>query len=184
MCMERSGVTIRSASYSKLRKQSSCSYNFESSTLLTASMKNYSVYQTQTALRKQDDSVARLIPGGIIERMLLGTTTSAERGRDAHGRSKLDSGSKGIDVGTAKTKSIHWIAIMSLTRSNPGLDPLMLFDPLQFLPHDTFFIDCDGHRSDPSMTAALLDRVTHKAHVINCSWESYRLKETLKRSPK
>ncbi len=34
---------------------------------------------------------------------------------------------------------------------------------------------------DPSMTAALLDRITHKAHVINCSWESYRLKETLKR---
>ena len=33
---------------------------------------------------------------------------------------------------------------------------------------------------DPSMTAALLDRVTHKAHVINCTWESYRLKETLK----
>ena len=35
---------------------------------------------------------------------------------------------------------------------------------------------------DPSMTAALLDRVTHKAHVINCTWESYRLKETLKGS--
>lgn len=35
---------------------------------------------------------------------------------------------------------------------------------------------------DPSMTAALLDRITHKAHVINCSWESYRLKETLKKS--
>jgi len=34
---------------------------------------------------------------------------------------------------------------------------------------------------DPSMTAALLDRVTHKAHVINCNWDSYRLKETLKR---
>jgi DNA replication protein DnaC len=33
---------------------------------------------------------------------------------------------------------------------------------------------------DPSMTAALLDRITHKAHVINCRWESYRLKETLK----
>ena len=33
---------------------------------------------------------------------------------------------------------------------------------------------------DPSMTAAILDRITHKAHVINCSWESYRLKETLK----
>jgi DNA replication protein DnaC len=37
---------------------------------------------------------------------------------------------------------------------------------------------------DPSMTAALLDRITHKAHVINCTWESYRLKETLKRSSK
>ena len=37
---------------------------------------------------------------------------------------------------------------------------------------------------DPSMTAALLDRITHKAHVINCTWESYRLKETLKRGPK
>jgi DNA replication protein DnaC len=37
---------------------------------------------------------------------------------------------------------------------------------------------------DPSMTAALLDRITHKAHVINCSWESYRLKETLKKSKK
>jgi len=35
---------------------------------------------------------------------------------------------------------------------------------------------------DPSMTAALLDRITHKAHVINCTWESYRLKETLKKS--
>lgn len=33
---------------------------------------------------------------------------------------------------------------------------------------------------DAHMTAALLDRVTHKAHVINCNWESYRLKETLK----
>jgi len=35
---------------------------------------------------------------------------------------------------------------------------------------------------DPSMTAALLDRVTHKAHIIDCTWDSYRLKETLKRS--
>ncbi|MFH2012041.1 MAG: IS21-like element helper ATPase IstB [Pseudomonadota bacterium] len=33
---------------------------------------------------------------------------------------------------------------------------------------------------DANMTAALLDRITHKAHVINCTWESYRLKETLK----
>jgi len=37
---------------------------------------------------------------------------------------------------------------------------------------------------DPSMTAALLDRVTHNAHIINCDWDSYRLKETLKRNPK
>jgi len=33
---------------------------------------------------------------------------------------------------------------------------------------------------DSSLTAALLDRVTHKAHVINCSWQSYRLSESLK----
>lgn len=33
---------------------------------------------------------------------------------------------------------------------------------------------------DPTLTAALLDRVTHKAHVVNCTWESYRLKDTLK----
>jgi DNA replication protein DnaC len=40
---------------------------------------------------------------------------------------------------------------------------------------------------DPSMTAAILDRITHKAHVIDCNWDSYRLKETLKnkkRGPK
>ncbi|MCD4743707.1 MAG: IS21-like element helper ATPase IstB [Desulfobacteraceae bacterium] len=37
---------------------------------------------------------------------------------------------------------------------------------------------------DPSLTAALLDRVTHKAHVINCSWQSYRLSETLKQRKK
>lgn len=33
---------------------------------------------------------------------------------------------------------------------------------------------------DPTLTAALLDRVTHKAHIVNCTWESYRLKDTLK----
>ncbi len=33
---------------------------------------------------------------------------------------------------------------------------------------------------DPTLTAALLDRVTHKAHIISCNWDSYRLKETLK----
>ena len=34
---------------------------------------------------------------------------------------------------------------------------------------------------DPTLTAALLDRITHKAHIINCSWESYRLRNTLKK---
>lgn len=34
---------------------------------------------------------------------------------------------------------------------------------------------------DPSLTAALLDRITHRAHVINSTWESYRLKQTLKK---
>mmetsp|Transcript_21141 Transcript_21141/g.9698 ORF Transcript_21141/g.9698 Transcript_21141/m.9698 type:complete len:252 (+) Transcript_21141:1673-2428(+) len=33
---------------------------------------------------------------------------------------------------------------------------------------------------DPSLTAALLDRVTHRAKVINCSWQSYRLTEALR----
>jgi DNA replication protein DnaC len=37
---------------------------------------------------------------------------------------------------------------------------------------------------DPTLTAALLDRVTHKAHVISCNWESYRLKETLRQAKK
>lgn len=30
------------------------------------------------------------------------------------------------------------------------------------------------------MTAALLDRLTHRAHIISCTWESYRLKQSLK----
>ena len=34
---------------------------------------------------------------------------------------------------------------------------------------------------EPTLTAALLDRITHKAHVITCSWESYRLRDTLKK---
>ena len=46
------------------------------------------------------------------------------------------------------------------------------------------FADWTQIFGDPNMTAALLDRVTHNAYVINCSWDSYRLKETLKRSPK
>lgn len=43
------------------------------------------------------------------------------------------------------------------------------------------FADWTKVFGDPVMTAALLDRLTHKAHIINCTWESYRLKESLKR---
>jgi hypothetical protein len=30
------------------------------------------------------------------------------------------------------------------------------------------------------MTAALLDRLTHKAHIVGCQWDSFRLMESLK----
>lgn len=33
---------------------------------------------------------------------------------------------------------------------------------------------------DQTLTTALLDRLTHNAHIINCTWESYRLKQSLK----
>ncbi|WP_041282048.1 ATP-binding protein [Desulfohalobium retbaense] len=32
---------------------------------------------------------------------------------------------------------------------------------------------------DANLTATLLDRLTHKAHIIECSWQSYRLQEAL-----
>jgi DNA replication protein DnaC len=41
------------------------------------------------------------------------------------------------------------------------------------------FADWTQVFGDPIMTAALLDRVTHRAHIINCTWESYRLKQSL-----
>jgi len=46
------------------------------------------------------------------------------------------------------------------------------------------FADWTQVFGDPVMTAALLDRLTHKAHIINCSWESYRLKQSLKSKTK
>ena len=42
------------------------------------------------------------------------------------------------------------------------------------------FADWTQVFGDATLTAALLDRLTHKAHIINCTWESYRLKETLR----
>jgi DNA replication protein DnaC len=42
------------------------------------------------------------------------------------------------------------------------------------------FADWTQVFGDPTLTATLLDRLTHKAHIISCTWESYRLKETLK----
>jgi len=47
------------------------------------------------------------------------------------------------------------------------------------------FADWTQVFGDPVMTAALLDRLTHKAHIINCTWESYRLKQSLRnKTPK
>jgi len=42
------------------------------------------------------------------------------------------------------------------------------------------FADWTQVFGDATMTAALLDRLTHKAYIINCSWESCRLKQSLK----
>lgn len=43
------------------------------------------------------------------------------------------------------------------------------------------FADWTQIFGDPTLTAALLDRLTHKAHIITCSWESYRFQESLRR---
>lgn len=42
------------------------------------------------------------------------------------------------------------------------------------------FADWTQVFGDQTMTAALLDRITHKARIVNCSWQSYRLKQSLK----
>ena len=41
------------------------------------------------------------------------------------------------------------------------------------------FADWTRVFGDQTMTAALLDRLTHKAGIINCRWQSYRLKQSL-----
>jgi DNA replication protein DnaC len=46
------------------------------------------------------------------------------------------------------------------------------------------FADWTQVFGDPVMTAALLDRLTHKAHIVNCNWDSYRLKQSLKEKGK
>jgi DNA replication protein DnaC len=46
------------------------------------------------------------------------------------------------------------------------------------------FADWTKVFGDAVMTAALLDRLTHKAHIINCNWDSYRLKQSLKEKGK
>ncbi|MBT3368596.1 MAG: ATP-binding protein [Nitrospina sp.] len=46
------------------------------------------------------------------------------------------------------------------------------------------FADWTQVFGDPVMTAALLDRLTHKAHIINCTWESFRLKQSLQEKRK
>lgn len=42
------------------------------------------------------------------------------------------------------------------------------------------FADWTQTFGDQHLTAALLDRLTHRAHIINCTWKSYRLKQALK----
>lgn len=46
------------------------------------------------------------------------------------------------------------------------------------------FADWTQVFGDAAMTAALLDRLTHKAHIIHCPWDSYRLKQSLKEKGK
>ena len=42
------------------------------------------------------------------------------------------------------------------------------------------FADWTQIFGEPTLTAALLDRLTHKARIITCAWESFRLRESLK----
>lgn len=42
------------------------------------------------------------------------------------------------------------------------------------------FADWTQLFGEANLTAALLDRLTHRAHIISCNWRSYRLKESIK----
>jgi DNA replication protein DnaC len=44
------------------------------------------------------------------------------------------------------------------------------------------FADWTQIFGDANMTAALLDRLTHHAHIIECDWDSHRLKQAMKAS--
>lgn len=44
------------------------------------------------------------------------------------------------------------------------------------------FADWTQVFGDPRMTAALLDRLTHKAQIVDCNWDSYRLRQTLRQT--
>lgn len=46
------------------------------------------------------------------------------------------------------------------------------------------FADWTQVFGDAALTAALLDRLTHKAHIINCEWDSYRLRQSLNQKVK
>jgi len=46
------------------------------------------------------------------------------------------------------------------------------------------FADWSKIFGEATITAALLDRLTHKAYIIECNWESYRLRQSLKNQRK
>ncbi len=41
------------------------------------------------------------------------------------------------------------------------------------------FADWTQIFGDPNLTSALLDRITHRAHIVQCVWDSFRLKDSL-----
>lgn len=53
-----------------------------------------------------------------------------------------------------------------------------------FITTNLGFADWTQVFGDPVLTAALLDRLTHKAHIVHCNWDSFRLKQSLKEKAK